>query len=182
MKRALLCSLFVFFASTVFAQVSATQSPLPAACGPSNMSFWSKAEERSGVPDASPEAGKARIYFFHQIGNTNEHKYSLGMPTFPIALDGKWVGAVHDNSYLFVDVAPGEHHVCVILQKVRKDTPARLELMPIEAEAGKSYYLLTRYFFSGENGLDGFILSVANRDMARYWLDTLPRSNWKTKE
>jgi len=61
-------------------------------------------------------------------------------PTVPIAMDGRWIGALKQNSYTELEVTPGQHHLCV-------RTPGLLQLEPaslfgLDARAGHSYYFV----------------------------------------
>jgi hypothetical protein len=180
MKTALILLLTILLPAAVSIRAQQPQTALPSACGPADAKFWSKAGERSQKSESKQDAGKARIYFVHQLGNGNGPWTGTGQPTFPIGLDGNWVGAVHDSSFFFVDVAPGEHHVCVLEQTYRRTGGDSLELMPLRVEAGNSYFVLTRMEITGSN-MGNFSLSEANRDMGQFLIDTLPISNWRRK-
>lgn len=60
-----------------------------------------------------PEAGKALVYFIQNDTNFN----SFPKPTTRVGIDGKWVGATNRNSYLYLFVDPGEHHLCISWQR-----------------------------------------------------------------
>ena len=76
------------------------------ACGPANVKFDIRTTKQ---PPASPAAqsGKALVYFLQ-----DDLKYNTApRPTTRFAIDGTWVGATHANSYFYIVVDPGEHHL-----------------------------------------------------------------------
>lgn len=130
---------FLVFAFSVLAQ--AQTGSLPVACGPGDESFKVRLDHN---PPAAPplEPGKARIYFIHDAHSS----WPAGYPTSPVAMDGKWLGANHGDSYFFVSIEPGEHHLCAALQSSIVDQS--IELAHFTAEAGKTYYYRTRLILS----------------------------------
>ncbi len=69
--------------------------------------------------------------------------------TTRMGLDGAWVGVIRHDSYIFVSVAPGEHHACAATQD--RKHPG-VELVDFTAEAGKVYYFLVRGIADMGNG------------------------------
>lgn len=136
MKSAIL---FLLCTAPVLAQTSL----IPAACGNIDTDYKVKVEksEHALMP---PEAGKARVYFFHDAGTDTRFAY----PVVKVAMDGNSVGANHGNSYFSVSINPGEHHVCTTLQS--SFVESRYELAHFTAEAGKTYYYRTRIFYTGD--------------------------------
>ena len=64
--------------------------------------------------------------------------------TLRIGLDGAWVGAYQQNSYLSVSVVPGEHHVCANVQPgFSIEQP--VALAHFTAEPGGIYYFRTLF-------------------------------------
>lgn len=113
-------------------------------CGPANVKF-DVSTTKSHVPSPASEAGKALVFFLQ-----DDMKYNAGpRPTTRFAIDGTWVGATHANSYFFVSIDPGEHHLCANWQSdvipfrfgVHKRSTAAAHFT---AEAGKSYYFRAR--------------------------------------
>ena len=85
-------------------------------CGRSRVrAGWCTAcgEERDDRPNPQSAASGAVVYF---IENDAEFT-STPKPTTRMGIDGRWVGATHGNSYLFMTVDPGEHHLCASWQK-----------------------------------------------------------------
>ena len=78
---------------------------------------------------------KAAIYFV-----TSSTGGLWPNPTVRVAADGRWVGALKQNSYTEVEVAPGEHHFCVRSSGLFRLTPA--SLYGLDAKPGHSYYFI----------------------------------------
>lgn len=89
-----------------------------------------------------PEPGKALIYFIQDTG------YPTWSPLTKIGIDGKWVGANKRNSFFSVNVAPGEHHLCAVIQSFY--LAKILQLAHLTVEPGKVYYYRTRIVLQPE--------------------------------
>lgn len=109
-------------------------------CGTANVNFDIRTTKQ---PPASPAAqsGRALVYFLQ-----DDLKYNRApRPTTRFAIDGTWVGATHANSYFYVFVDPGEHHLCANWQSARTGLswigPKRSTAAAhFTADAGKTYY------------------------------------------
>ena len=64
-----------------------------------------------------------------------------------LGIDGAWAGAIRENSYFSVTISPGEHHICAALPYYREEKSA--VLAHFQAEAGRTYFYLTRYLELG---------------------------------
>lgn len=114
------------------------------ACGPANVKFDIRTTKQ---PPASPAAqsGKALVYFLQ-----DDLKYNTApRPTTRFAVDGTWVGATHANSYFYIVVDPGEHHLCANWQSDRTGLgwigPKRSTAAAhFTADAGQTYYFRAR--------------------------------------
>jgi len=103
-----LSAFFLFaFATASFAQNAPTETAAPPGCGVENVKFDVKTD-RSQHPLAKPEPGKALVYFLQDDSNFQ----SAPRPTTRFGLDGNWIGATQANSYFYVSIDPGEHHLC----------------------------------------------------------------------
>ncbi|MGC2208916.1 MAG: hypothetical protein WA532_02295 [Candidatus Korobacteraceae bacterium] len=80
---------------------------------------------------ARPEAGKALVFF---IQDDTEFAV-LGRPSTRFGLDGKWAGATHANSYFYVSVDSGVHHLCASWQSGERTAADHFT-----AKAGDVYY------------------------------------------
>ncbi len=143
---------------------------LAAACGPKSTGFNVKRDE-SPHPPAQSEPGKALVYFIQDIGEVN---CLGGCVTTKIGLDGAWVGADQHNSYFFVSVEPGEHHVCANPQSHVGMVSRQVALAHFTAEAGRVYYFRTRSFMGGSQLL--FDLDLMDSDQAKYLISSYPLS------
>jgi hypothetical protein len=107
----------------------------PPGCGDPEAKFSVKSSR--GKPPARADDGKALLFFIQNDENFN----SFPKPTTRAGVDGKWIGATRRNSYLYVPIAPGVHHICaswqfgVILGKGKKTAAAHFT-----AESGGVYY------------------------------------------
>jgi hypothetical protein len=153
----------LLFAASAFAQAPPAVST--AACGTQKVSFSVKLDESPHTP-AQPEPGKALVYFFHDAGTS----ITVGYPTAKVGIDGAWAGANHGNSYFYVSVEPGEHHVCATLQSSL--VAQRLELAHFTAEAGKVYYYRTRLVMS--RSMELLEIDPIDSDQGRYLTDFFP--------
>ena len=127
--------LALFFAASAFAQRAA--DPAATSCGPAGAQVHVHLDKHPPAPQ-SPEPGKARVYFIQQSGV----KFNLEYPSINVAVDGAWVGALRPNSYFAASVAPGEHHVCAMLQSIATGTVT--ELAQFSAGPDKTYYYRSR--------------------------------------
>jgi hypothetical protein len=143
--------LVVILAASAFAQsaVSQTPSKLPQAvapgCGAFDVNFAVK-RHNGEHPFIQAAAGKALVYFIED----DKQFYGLNDPTTRAGLDGKWVGATHGSSYFYFSVPPGEHHLCASWQG--KDQQYFSTVVPLKAEAGKSYFFRARNTLFPWNG------------------------------
>jgi hypothetical protein len=91
-----------------------------------------------------------------------------------VAVDGAWVGANQANSYFFLTLEPGEHHLCARWQS--KFARAQImSLNTLNAEAGKTYYFRIQ-ITGGDHGVFSFDLLKANVDEARLLIERSPYS------
>jgi len=149
---------------TASALAQKAPAPLTAACGPNNVSFKVSLNE-SQHDVATPEPGKALVYFIHDAG-TN---WTVRYPTVKVAVDGNWVGANHGNSYFSASVDPGEHHLCVTLQS---SAVSGLELAHFTTAADTVYYYRTRLFVA--SGISMLELAPIDTDQVKYLVASFP--------
>lgn len=141
-----------FFAASALAQNSSS------ACGSENVGFNVMLDKsHSSLPTGEP--GKATVVFIQDFG---ERKFGIGVRVIArIGVDGSWVGAIKDNSYLSVFLEPGEHHICVNLDSELLGRP--VEFAHFTAEAGKAYYFRSRYLSGGN-----LLVAPVDSDEAKY--------------
>ena len=136
-------------------QDKAAVSAAKGACGPQDAEFEVVADD-SQHPTATPEDGKALIYVVHET--------APGTTRF--GLDGKWLGALKPGTYFFSSIDPGERHLCAIS---RIGLSHHVSLHDLKAEAGKTYYFVTRFT---NYGPDSLALNEVNSDEGKYLVGT----------
>jgi hypothetical protein len=145
-------------------------------CGTQNTKF----EVKTGKADhpSQPVAGKALVYFIEDDSNFG----SFPKPTTRIALDGQWAGATHGNSYFYVSVNPGVHHVCanwqfaVLLGKGRKTAVAHFT-----AEPGEVYYFEVANTYWLDHGTAAMSLNPLDGDEGQLLANTFSLSTFHEK-
>jgi len=114
---------------------------MPESCGKDEIRFDVKVKmppEGQASPDIAPPApGKAQIVFIEDL---NSATFSLTTPTTRFGVDGDWVGANKGDSHFAIDVAPGEHNLCVNWQSDSPYESNKVGMDTFTAEAGKIYY------------------------------------------
>lgn len=130
----------LLFASAFGSSTQANSLGAPG-CGPADVQFDVKTDGANHAAPA-PEPGKALIVFLQDDGKFG----SRPRPTTRFGIDGNWVGATHANSFLYVSIDPGEHHLCanwqnrvVLIGPTRSTAAAHFT-----AEAGQTYYFRAR--------------------------------------
>ena len=146
------------------------------ACGPDAVKF--RVNALKPRPAAQPEPGKALVYVVERFDRpANE----WGKPTIRVGLDGAWVGANRDTSYLYFNVDPGEHHLCTDWQSfpplMRKVLPA---LTALRAEAGETYYFSAHVI--EHRGYFTLDLARENPDEGKMLVETVPLSDYRLKK
>ena len=132
--KALLVLFFV--ALPAFGQGQPSVTAVAPGCGPAKAEFGVTTGQDAN-PASQPGDGKALIYFLQDDAEFD----SRPRPTVRFGLDGAWAGATHSNSYFYVSVDPGEHHLCASWQGTVALGPSRRDAaLQFAAEAGKTYY------------------------------------------
>jgi hypothetical protein len=164
----------ILFASPCLAQSNAPPANPEAACGANDVEFKVKPDIRGEhLPAAVP--GKALVYFVE----TQKVYGLIGNVTAKIAVDGAWVGANQGDSYFFITVQPGEHHLCACWQSSLAGRQ-QVSLNSLTAEAGKSYYFRVRVTGDDRAGYS-FDLLKANSDEATLLVARSPYSVSRAK-
>jgi hypothetical protein len=139
--------LLAVFAWPAFAQKQPTGTAAAPGCGPAKVEFDVKTDNKQH-PVTQPGPGKALVYFLQDDARFE----SKPRPTTRFGLDGAWVGATHSNSYFYVSVDPGEHHVCANWQNFVGFGPVRsTAAMHFTTRAGGVYYLRARDVFRSDH-------------------------------
>lgn len=136
--------------------VPAQQKSLGApGCGLANVKL-DVSTERTHHALPNPEPRKALIVFLQDDAEFD----SRPRPTTRFGIDGNWVGATQANSYFYVSVEPGEHHLCANWQSwvgiaVERSTAAT----HFTAEPGKTYYFRAKDVAKSERPESGAFTS-----------------------
>src|SRR5579862_4400080 len=141
MKLSLIILLFASWLVSIASADPQSSSSDEPGCGPAAIKFQVHTDRNQhAVPNPQPE--KALVVFLQDDAQFN----STPKPTARFGVDGTWVGATHANSYFYVFLDPGEHHLCTSWQsRVVLTRPARSTAAAhFTAEAGKTYYFRAR--------------------------------------
>jgi hypothetical protein len=157
----------IFFAVSAFAQESATVLPPHAACGPLGVNF--DTETSTAQPPTQPDPGKALVYVAQDFTTVQP---SIGSPRIKVGLDGTWMGATHGKSFLFFQVDPGEHHLCIKWQSSLERFSKLASFAHLTAEAGKTYYFRARIAFSSQWATEYLDLDALDPDEGQYMVAT----------
>lgn len=138
----------VLLASASFAQNPPTTSATAPGCGPAGVHFAVKTEKKQH-PILQPERGKAIVYFIQD----DAEFLSRPRPSTRMGIDGQWVGATNSNSYFYVSVTPGEHHLCASWQSfVGFGVSDSMAALHFTADPGGIYFFRAENFWNKELG------------------------------
>jgi len=170
MKTALALILFsLSFSFSAYAQERPAQPGAEAACGPLGVNF--DTETSTAQPPAQPEPGKALVYVAEDFTTVQG---SIGAITIKVGLDGAWMGASHGSSYVFFQLDPGEHHLCIKWQSHLKRFSKLAAFARLTAEPGKTYYFRARSMFSPQWATEYLDLDALDPDEGQYMVATSP--------
>ncbi|MDP9161137.1 MAG: DUF2846 domain-containing protein [Acidobacteriota bacterium] len=160
--------------SMIFAQNSKLGAP---GCGDPNTKFDSK-PGKSGQT-AQLEAGKALVYFFE---NDTDFE-SRPRPTTRIGVDGQWVGANKADSYFYISVDPGVHHLCASWQNAPIFAHG-IETVAAHftAEVGVAYYYEVKNKWSDEHRSPSMSLTQLDSDQGQLLATKLALSDSHPKK
>lgn len=106
-------------------------------------------------------------------------------PTNRIGVDGKWVGATHGETYLSVQLEPGEHHLCSSWQSSTVFSSERTSAAAhFTAEPNGVYYYEVKDSFV-PNGVGGAIevkLNLLDSDEGQLMVNDYKQAQAKLKE
>jgi hypothetical protein len=145
--------------ATAFSQTKSNSVNAPG-CGAENIKF-SVRTDKSQHPAAQPAKDKSVVYFLEDDSSFE----SRPLPITRLGVDGAWVGANHGNSYFYVSVDPGEHHLCASWQSWvgfgMRETGAAAHFT---AEPGQTYYFRVRNTWLREHGVTHVELTPVDSD------------------
>lgn len=131
-------SLVMLLAAPMFGQDQATDLRTAAGCGPTKTQFDVKVDKKQHSV-VQPESGKALVYVIEEY-KSDPHFHTIGHVTTRAGLDGNWVGATREASYISVLVEPGAHRLCSDVQSMFAAAQKLSGAVQLNAEAGKTYY------------------------------------------
>ncbi|MBB5065126.1 hypothetical protein [Granulicella mallensis] len=140
-----------------------------AACGPSSASFDVKSD-KSQQPAPQVPPGKVLVYLFENIARA-----PLSGALVRVGVDGQWVGATLNETYLTFLVDPGIHHLCVRAQGAAPSLAEDgIALRRLNAQPGKTYYFRAQVLRSEGSGIT--LLDTVDEDQAQFLLQTSARA------
>lgn len=143
----IMCS-FLLLASLSFAQDTTTAPASAPGCGPADIHFEVKTDQYRH-PIIQPDPGKGVLYFLQD----DAEFLTRPRPTTRLGIDGQWAGATKSNSYFYILVAPGEHHLCASWQSYGGViTPENTAAAHFTADAGGVYFFRARDFWARDLG------------------------------
>lgn len=171
--------LFAMAILPAFGQRTAASSPeAVAACGPANVRFDVKKDD---AQPTSPPARRALVYLIQDTLQSSEERFLLTSANkVRIGVDGKWVGATQNQTYLSFIVDPGVHHLCASYQGEEDHRISSrgefgnqdgIILHRLNLEPGRSYYFHISYAMNGTSyGLT--FLDEVDEDEGRFLVQT----------
>lgn len=159
----------LFLTSPILAQDLQAVASAQAACGGKDVQFDVKADTKQH-PTPTPAEGKALVYVSQDFGHVESRKFMLTR----VGADGRWIGANRGNSYLFFELEPGEHHLCINWQSRFETASSAVALANLNVEAGKTYYFRLRNFVADNNYI--FELNPVNPDEGKLLVAMSPYS------
>lgn len=93
----------------------------------------------SQQPDLHIDPAKALVYVIE-----DQRFRFVRDVTVRIGVDGAWVGATRGDSYLSLQLEPGEHHLCADMTPSHLPSTGLVSLFGLTIEAGKVYYFRAR--------------------------------------
>ena len=171
--------LALLLAAPVFGQNQAPDLRTAAGCGPAKTKFDVKTDKKQHAV-TQPEAGKALVYVIEQE-DLDPHEMQIGHVTTRVGLDGNWVGANHEWSYMFFAVEPGNHRVCTDVQSMLVSAAKMSGAADLTAEAGKTYYYRV-YVMTGEKEQSPYLrLKAVDEAEGLLLVSKSALSTWKVK-
>ena len=119
--------------------------------------------------------GKAMVFVEEDVA----HIAFSGI-TIRIGVDGKWVGATTNLTYIGFPVEPGVHHLCVSVQGLAMGKLENgITLRALEAKAGETYYIRVRETQGQAPPL--VFVDMVDADEGQLLLQTMAAAAWRVK-
>jgi hypothetical protein len=152
--KLLVAMLLLAVASPVFGQAQSSGAASVPGCGAATTEFDVKTDDKQH-PAVQQDAGKARVYFLQD----DAAFLSRPRPTTRFGIDGAWVGATHSNSYFYITIDPGVHHLCASWQGFVGLGPQRREAaLHFTAEAGSSFYIRAKDIYNPNDKMPAVVI------------------------
>ena len=161
---------------TTVATGQQNNASVPAACGDNSVKFAMQQGQKSAI--LTPAQDNALVYVIAQ-GAYVDNPSRCGVIT-RVGLDGRWIGANCEHSYLTFTVEPGEHHLCSNWQTKVFYHPQPASLIGFNAKAG-SVYFFRAAIYGGAQAPLLIDLQPLNPDEAQFLLSTSSSSNSSIK-
>lgn len=175
--KTVLALLMILFATASFAQTPPATAFAPG-CGTADTKFDVATNDKQH-PFAKRDAGKALIYLLQDDSDF----LSRPRPTTRFGLDGNWIGATQSNSYFYISVDPGEHHLCGEWQSfVGFGVAHKSAAAHFTADAGETYFFIVRDHYSEHRGPAGISFSPLDSDEAQLLMSKLGFSTSRPKK
>jgi hypothetical protein len=162
----------------VFAQDQAADLRTGAGCGPTKTRFDVKVDKTQHSA-AELESGKALVYVIEEY-RSDPHFRTIGHVTTRAGLDGNWVGAIHEGSYISFQVEPGAHRLCSDVQSMFI-APKLSGAAQLNAEAGKTYYYRVVVVDTNERQPQLWVKAMDEPE-GMLMVSKSGQSNWKVKK
>lgn len=164
--------------TTVHAENAPSEKQAESACGDSHVNF-KVARNPKDHPLAPEVNGKSQVYVIEEylFPQSVFGHFGAPTPTIRIGMDGRWMGADQDNSYIFFPVDAGNHHLCIQWQSKLKRFSEEVSLTGFKADTGHATYFLARIVARVSNPV-WFTLDLepVNSDQAMLLLARYPHS------
>jgi len=169
--------LVVLLAAPAFAQDQATDLRAAAGCGPTKTQFDVKVDKNQRSV-AQSGSDKALVYVVEEY-KTDPRFHTIGHVTTRAGLDGTWVGATHEGSYISFLVEPGIHQLCSDVQSMFA-TKKLSGAASLNAEAGKTYYY--RVVVDDKRQQPQLWVKAMDEPEGLLMVSKSGQSNWKVKK
>jgi hypothetical protein len=172
-------SLVILLFTSIFSAAGQTNSLGAPGCGSYDVQFDVKTT-RSQNDLPAPDSGKALVVFLQ-----DDARYeTIPRPTTRFGIDGTWVGATHSNSYFYVPVDPGEHHLCANWQSkgILVGSSRPTAALHFVAEAGKVYSFRARDTYNKDRPPAEVKLEVIDNDEAQILMNSFELSSSHPKK
>ncbi len=180
LKLALLAGTFAF---TGLAHAS---NVLPDSCGDTKTRFSIVKSDADGKI-AGPAEGKARLVLAYPVIWSAPHwgGKGTGGGDLRVGMDGNWIGAAESATYFTVEIAPGEHHLCVTeYGAFGRSKQDGIAMGKFNAEAGKTYFYEYKLNFGrvGDVITRDVSFSMVDEDEGRFQVKALKVSDFTQKK